>query len=419
MKKTIFSGTALVLSIGMLTSGAALAADTPNPVFKDSALYNCIRQTQVVSVPTGVELLITDELLAEITDLDCTNSTIADDSDDISDLSGLEKLVNLKTLILDNNRVTKANLKSNTKLEEIVLTRNSLREVVLPASAKYLNVSGNGTQGLTLNTSAAKGLEVLVAVDTYINGPLNLANNTELVTLHLKNNGPNLPAVDIRRNTKLEHVDYDEIIWPDYASGDDDDDPVTPVSGDLPSNDADDGNNGGGDGESEGGGQANDADGDDPTPSGLDVDPLNTPILITSATFDEDAKVLDVTKLVRPDGFIDPARISDAGAPYEYHYVAARTGIEDYRSHTVHITDPSRVRGYVVLGGFNIYVPLNAPDTLLAYFVEPETETEVDPEKDNPDTSVMSKLILGFSILGVAAMAVAIKAILKARAKRA
>ncbi len=73
------------------------------------------------------------------------------------------------------------------------------------------------------------------------------------------------------------------------------------------------------------------------------------------------------------------------------------------------ITDLSKFTdGYITLAGLKIALP--------------EIPTEADPgeeKKDNPNTSTASKLILGFSFLGAAAVAMAIKAVIKARAKRA
>ncbi len=171
--------------------------DTPaNPAFKDYNLYSCvidaykdlhigpdssINEPYAISEETtdaDYESMtpkttnLTDEQLQEITELSCNSK--------IDDISGIEKMTNLKYLSLaqqnadnENNlqnidltqftkltylNLTNASLKTidlknNKDLETIILPRNQLTEIDLTGMTKlkYLNLGNNDIESLNLN----------------------------------------------------------------------------------------------------------------------------------------------------------------------------------------------------------------------------------------------------------------------------
>ena len=155
-----------------------------NTSFHDDEFYRCIVNSYNSGVfgiqnkdqYIGYDQNLTDEQLASIEDISCSFGY------DITDVSGIEKLVNLKKLQLSGNRINSIDLSNNTKLESIDLGGNQLSEIDLSHNVKLETIYLDNNQ--------------LTEID--------LSNNVNLYGLNLSYN--QLSNIDLSHNNKLSEI---------------------------------------------------------------------------------------------------------------------------------------------------------------------------------------------------------------------
>ncbi len=379
------------MGVSALVGSAAFAA--PNG-FNDDNFYRCVIDSYFDGVsiqPNGGTTVLTPEQLASMTELDCRDYRI-------TDITGIEKLTNLETVSLNDNEIEEADLSKNTKLETIDLNSNLLTSVILPASAKTVHLFDNDSTAMELDTSAATNLTLLDIHDAkFLGRILDLSKNTKLETLHA--DGTNLKSINLYGLKRLQTVQTVS----------------TSVQG------------------------------------GTATTTIDGPVLILNTNYKavEDTTnnasgaaltsirhELNLGDYITPEGFIPRDEfLTDVDSNDNYRFDA------NYGKLAISGNTDS-IKGFVQLAGYNIYVPINDPGYADDYnnptigdrpdggtigddnegegVDVPSTSTgPTEEKKDNPNTSTASKLILGFSFLGAAAVAMAIKAVIKARAKRA
>ena len=152
--------------------------DPPHDAFHDINFYNCVLDKLEVAHTT----ILTDEQLASITELTCSDM-------DITDVSGLEKMINLATLDLSNNNISSVNLANNTKLTSLNLSNNNLTtadtsDLLLLTT---LDLSHNRITSNKFNIRSNGNLVNLDASYNQIN-TVDISYNQALTNVNLSNN---------------------------------------------------------------------------------------------------------------------------------------------------------------------------------------------------------------------------------------
>ena len=176
--------------------------------FEDEAFYQCVTETmQMYTIDyDGIEYLY------------CS-------SKGITSVKGIEKLTNLETLYLDDNKISSMDLSHNTNLKDLIIEKNNVRSLDLSANTNLeaLSAQGNGMYSLKLPQSASnikslglggndlkqfdpKKYTGLIALDLSDNGieSIDLSNNTALLVLKLANNY--ITNIDVSKLTKLAYL---------------------------------------------------------------------------------------------------------------------------------------------------------------------------------------------------------------------
>ncbi len=347
-------GVAFSLGLGVVAGSSAFAAPA-NSAFTDDNFYKCVISASNKDVANGgngtslaVTDNITDEQLASITKLLCSGLG-AEDSAKISSIAGIEKMTGLTDIDLDNNKISVANFSSNAALDTLLISKNALTSLVLPASVTSVQAHHNDTNvELAIDASNATDLDYLDVESSKLALPLDLSGAPALT--QMKVNHTNIDVLDLTHNPVINvvqgygmdnliikaDVDYDEVA----ATG-------------------------------------------------------STPAAFT----------VDITRIHGDDLLIS------GDDPYVYCGESECT--YDPTTKKITIASPTKVKDYIQVNSYKLFVPLAGEDLEV-----PSTSTGIE-EKENPDTSEASKLILGLSILGTAMLGVAVKAIVSARAKRA
>lgn len=174
------------------------------------------------------DILVNDPLT--ITDLDISNNSI-------SDVTGLDKFVNLENLNASNNQLTTIDLSSFNNLKTLNLAQNQLTTLDVSNNTDLTSLTVNNNQLTGINVSNNTALVTLIANDNQLNGSnvtfktinnntiqlsallqtLNLNNNplnsldiTSLTNLvELQANNTNLSALDVSNNVLLKVLRVD------------------------------------------------------------------------------------------------------------------------------------------------------------------------------------------------------------------
>ena len=191
MKKHLF------LFIFMLSPMLASAEDVKidETTFPDSNFRNW-----VLSQEYGVDGILTDEELKNVTDLDVRRL-------EIHDLKGIEYFTALKVLNCMTNKLTTLDLSHNTALEKLECVGNRLTTINLRENKKlrYLSCPGSnpGNQLTALDVSGCTELDTLACSGNPLT-TLDVSMNTKLTCLECYSN--QLTALDLSRNTALRRI---------------------------------------------------------------------------------------------------------------------------------------------------------------------------------------------------------------------
>ena len=175
---TLMISIVLVITFFVIRTKAVTPA---NPAFDDYNFYKCVidAYNDLISYD-DVEYNhnLSDSELQAINHLTCNGSKVAD-SEKIVSTNGLEKLTNLLTLDLKNNKISAINLNENTKLSNLTLSFNNISTInlnknvqLMALDLRYNNLSNlDLTQNVNLNYFALSGNSIL---------SLNLSNQSKL-----------------------------------------------------------------------------------------------------------------------------------------------------------------------------------------------------------------------------------------------
>ncbi len=124
----------------------------------------------------------------------------------ISDLTGIEDFVALKSLFAANNALETINLSENTEIESLSLANNSLISLDLSNNLKLTDVIVSDNDLESLNTNNLAALEDLDARENEL-ASIDLSTNTALIDLHLEGNL--LTTINLSQNTALYEINLE------------------------------------------------------------------------------------------------------------------------------------------------------------------------------------------------------------------
>jgi len=124
---------------------------------------------------------------------------------DISDLTGIEAFVNIKSLFCNNNFLTALDLSNNTALETLSCGFNGLSTLNISNNTALISLNCFLNNLTTLDVSNNTNLTSLACGDNNLT-VLDVSNNTALVTLDCLGNS--LTTLDVNNNTSLEVLNF-------------------------------------------------------------------------------------------------------------------------------------------------------------------------------------------------------------------
>lgn len=178
--------------------------------FNDANLEAAIRNE--LNIPTNA---ITTEDMKQLVELDLENLSI-------SDLTGLDKAINLVTLNLSNNNLSDISpLESLTKLENLYLNQNEINNITFLSqltSLSTLDLSNNEIENISA-LETLTGLNYLNLNNNNIHQIEPLSNLSQLTNLYLQNNqvADASPLVTLPQLNVL-HIGQNELTTPEHLS---------------------------------------------------------------------------------------------------------------------------------------------------------------------------------------------------------
>lgn len=174
-----------------------------NNAFTDDNFYKCVvdayNSENKTSLPYTTNL--SDEQLETISFLKCSGYK-KKTSERIYNLNGIEKLDNVKSLIILYQNITNLNLSKNLKLERIRVANNDeLSNIDISQNILLTKVMLYGNNITSLDLSKNTSLEYIDVSDNKLS-TLNLENNVNLKTLYLFKN--NLDTINLSNNVLLD-----------------------------------------------------------------------------------------------------------------------------------------------------------------------------------------------------------------------
>ncbi len=164
--------------------------------FPDAAFRAFVAIYDTNKYGTTVDGKLSAEEIVDVTEMDCQQHQI-------SDLSGIEYFVALKTLDCSYNSLTSLDLRGNTALTYLACVRNQLSSLNVSGNVnlKELRVDGNPLSSLDVSknnklTSLSCGRCGLTSLD--------VSMNPELVDLECVSN--KLSSLDVSKNAKLQSL---------------------------------------------------------------------------------------------------------------------------------------------------------------------------------------------------------------------
>ena len=166
-----------------------------NKAFTDDNFYKCVVDSYNEKNGTSVAYTdnLTDEQFQTITKLVCDNK-------EIISADGIEKLINLTQLSIENNQLTALDVSENTALTTLWVDNNQLTTLDVRENTALISLDVDNNQLTTLDVRENTVLKTL-SVDNNQLTTLDVSENTVLKTLSVDNN--QLTTLDVSENTAL------------------------------------------------------------------------------------------------------------------------------------------------------------------------------------------------------------------------
>jgi len=129
-------------------------------------------------------------------------------SQKLTDLIGIEKLINLKILFCNFNKISKLDITKNINLKELYCNHNQLRELDTSKNLKYLYCDHNQLTELDLTKNIK-----LIHLHCHYNQlrELNINKNVNLIELYCYDNI--LTKLDVTKNVNLINSFWNKYPW--------------------------------------------------------------------------------------------------------------------------------------------------------------------------------------------------------------
>ena len=179
--------------IGAIAVGAimpitmAIAANAMPAPFVDENFYSCVESQYSMNPDTsapGEDL--NDEQLAQMTWLTCDGAETSSEHNiyrDIKNLTGIEKMTNLRRVAFFHNSIVSANFSQNQALEHISFLNNPLTSINLSQNTQLTSLEIQKTQLENLDLSSNTRLAELFISDNPNLGYLDISNNPDIYNL--------------------------------------------------------------------------------------------------------------------------------------------------------------------------------------------------------------------------------------------
>lgn len=182
---------AKITSLGTLS-----ASSFEEQVIDNKAFIEAVGEQVAWTTNDGGTVSLTPENLAAI-----ENVTSLDVSEkNLSDLSGIEYFVNLRSLDCQKNQLTSLNVSSLTELSILYCQYNQLTTLDVSQNTALSNLNCSNNQLTELNVAKNPKLQTLSCANNQLTA-LDIEKNTLLSTLYCNNN--HLATLDVSNNTAL------------------------------------------------------------------------------------------------------------------------------------------------------------------------------------------------------------------------
>lgn len=170
----------------------------------DDAFYKCIVDNYNSNNNTLISYNepLTKNQLSSITELVCSSKS--SNSEKISNINGVEYLVNLKKLGLYSNNINNVDLSKNVKLINLDLGQNNVKSIDLSKNINLEQINLDSNDLNSLDLSKNEKLKVVNLADNKIM-EIDLSKNINLEILSLYSN--ELKSIDLSKNERLIGLD--------------------------------------------------------------------------------------------------------------------------------------------------------------------------------------------------------------------
>ena len=186
---------------------SVLQQSPANESFDDETFYELVIDTYNYETSSNKAYTdnLTDEELAQITNI---SSVSPNEKHKITSLKGIEKLLGLTTLNLDEHNITNLDLSHNLNINTLNLSNNNISEINNIIGFNNLtNLQNLSLSNMSLNDINISNFTRLTTLNLTHNNiyEIDLSNNLNLTNLNLSNN--NIGELDLSNNSKLTNLD--------------------------------------------------------------------------------------------------------------------------------------------------------------------------------------------------------------------
>lgn len=189
-----------LLPAGVLAAGADLEISAQN--FPDANFRAWLTNPANLN-GAGADGSLSAEELAAVTKLDLSGQNIAD-------LTGIEHFTALESLNVSNNRLTKLDMRANTRLRYLYCATNFLTSLDVTRCAELIDLNCERNQLTTLDLSGNPKLQQLYCRHNFLSA-LDVSHNLELVFIETFDNQLTQFDASMLKKLRFLHIDYNRL----------------------------------------------------------------------------------------------------------------------------------------------------------------------------------------------------------------
>ncbi|MBM6916387.1 InlB B-repeat-containing protein, partial [Gemmiger formicilis] len=189
-----------LLPAGVLAAGADLEISAQN--FPDANFRAWLTNPANLN-GAGADGSLSAEELAAVTKLDLSGQNIAD-------LTGIEHFTALESLNVSNNRLTKLDVRANTRLRYLYCATNFLTSLDVTRCAELIDLNCERNQLTTLDLSGNPKLQQLYCRHNFLSA-LDVSHNLELVFIETFDNQLTQFDASMLKKLRFLHIDYNRL----------------------------------------------------------------------------------------------------------------------------------------------------------------------------------------------------------------